>query len=169
MIRFNCRLVNTGDALAIHTIQEESYPISLQEKIKVILQRLQEAPRTCWIAEDKAGPCGYLLAYPSRLGVVTPLGADFSLDPNADTLYLHDLAVSRRVAGKGVGNALVALAMETATARKMFYSGLVSVQGSSQYWQRLGYKSIAPDSQYAACLQSYPDQAVYMVKRLFDS
>jgi len=167
--RFDCRLANPDDALAIHAIQEESYSVSMQEKIEVILQRLQQAPHTCWVAEDDVGPCGYLLAYPSKLGAVTPLGGNFSVDANSDTLYLHDLAVSRRMAGKGVGNALVELAMQTATIWKMFYSGLVSVQGSRQYWMRLGYKADKPDVQYAAHLKSYPDESVYMVKRLFGS
>lgn len=167
--QFDCRVASTCDALAIHAIQEESYPALMQEKIDVILQRLQESPRTCWIAEDNAGPCGYLLAYPSRLGAVTPLGGGFSVDSDADTLYLHDLAVLRSTAGKGVGNALVALAMQTAIAWKLPYSGLVSVQGSRQYWMRQGYEADAPAQQYAAFLKDYPEDAVYMVKRLFIS
>ncbi|OWW21231.1 hypothetical protein AYR66_18900 [Noviherbaspirillum denitrificans] len=141
----------------------------MQEEIEVILQRLHDAPRTCWIAEDDAGPCGYLLAYPSRLGAVTPLGGHFCLVSNADTLYLHDLAVPSRMAGKGVGSALVELAMQAAAAWNISSSALVSVQGSRQYWMRLGYTAMAPDLQYAANLKSYPDDAVYMVKRLCGS
>ncbi|MGV3742598.1 MAG: GNAT family N-acetyltransferase [Burkholderiaceae bacterium] len=164
-----CRLAKTDDVLAIHAIQEGCYRVSMQEQIDVIVQRLQAAPDTCWIAEDKAGACGYLFAYPSNLGTVTALGGRFAVVSNADTLYLHDLAVSARMAGKGIGNALVELAMHTARRMEMRYSALVSVQDSRQYWMRRGYEDGTPTARYADHLSAYPDKAVYMIKRLLGS
>jgi predicted N-acetyltransferase YhbS len=167
--QFGCRLAKTDDIPAIHAIQKECYPALMQEKIDVIVQRLLAASDTCWIAEDNAGPCGYLFAYPSKLGTVTALGRSFSIDFNADTLYLHDLAVSERTAGKGIGNALVEVAMQIAKRMNLHYSALVSVQDSRPYWMRRGYEDDTPAAQYADHLGGYPEGAVYMVKRLLSS
>lgn len=163
---FVCRVVQAGDLSAIHAIQAESYPPSMQEEVDVICRRIEVAKGTCWIALDDIGPCGYLFAYPSTLGAVTPLGGDFSIPPDTDTLYLHDLAVSSRVAGRGVGNALFTLAMKSARARNLHYSALVSVQGSRNYWMRQGYKASEPACSDVNLLSDYPEDAVYMTKRL---
>lgn len=163
---FVCRPLQASDLSAIHAIQGESYPPSMQEGMDVICRRIEAARETCWIALDDLGPCGYLFAYPSSLGAVTPLDGDFSISSDADTLYLHDLAVLRRVAGRGVGNALFALAMESACARGLDYSGLVSVQGSRHYWMRQGYEVSEPTPDCVALLRDYPADAVYMTRRL---
>lgn len=166
-MHFNCRPAQLDDLHAIHVIQEESYSVSMQEHMEVLRRRLRAAPQTCWIAVDGIGPCGYLFAYPSTLGAITPLEGDFSIPRNPDTLYLHDLAIFRRVAGQGVGNALFSLAMETAHAMGLRYSGLVSVQGSRNYWMRRGYEAYGEaSSEQRALLKDYPAEAVYMVKRL---
>lgn len=164
--RLVVRLASVADMPAIHAIQEESYPASMQEKQEVILRRLQQAPTTCWIAEVGARACAYLFAYPSRLGAVTPLDGGFARVADADTLYLHDLAVSQRMAGKGMGKALFNLAMEFAAAQGFPYSALVSVQDSSPYWMRLGYEASKPAPEYEDSLKIYPDDAIYMIKYL---
>lgn len=160
------RLAKAQDLPALHAIQAESYPPAMQENEVVILQRLQQAPASCWIAEDEAGACAYLFAYPSRLGAVTPLEGGFAVAADANTLYLHDLAVSRRMTGRGVGRLLFNLAMEFALARRMPYSALVSVQDSCRYWMKLGYELSAPAPEHRDCLQGYPEEARYMVKSL---
>ncbi len=164
--RISYRLANLADMPAIHAIQEESYPPSMQEKQEIILRRLQEAPATCWIAEDKEGACAYLFTYPSRLGAVTALEGGFLVADDADTLYLHDLAVLQRATGRGVGKALFNLAMKFARAQRMPYSALVSVQDSYPYWSKLGYIPGTPSPEYGDCLKSYPEDAIYMVKSL---
>ena len=163
---FEIRLATLKDVPAIHGIQEESYSPSMQEKKDVILQRMQQAPLTCWVAEDAAGACAYLFAYPSRLGAVTPLDGGFLVADNADTLYLHDLAVMQRMAGRGVGKALIQLAMDFTRAQRLSYSALVSVQDSYPYWSKLGYVAAKPMPDYEDCLSAYPDEAIYMVKSL---
>lgn len=164
--QFVCRRMQVGDLGAIHAIQEERYPESMQESMTVIMRRLHTAHETCWVAEDWMGPCGYLFAYPSTLGAVTQLDGEFSIPANPDTLYLHDLAASRRVDGQGVGGALFKLAMATARARKFPYSGLVAVQGAHEYWARSGYAASNPSHEYRSIIQDYPAGTVYMVKRL---
>src|SRR5690606_9879963 len=116
------RLATAQDLPALRALQAEGIPLPIQESEAVILPRLQQAPATCGIAEDETGAGAYLFAYPSRLGTVTPLDGGFAVASDANTLYLHDLAVSRRMAGRGVGRSLFNLAMEFALARRLPYS-----------------------------------------------
>lgn len=165
--RFVFRQMQIVDLGAVHAIQEERYPETMQESMDVIARRLHAANETCWVAEDCMGLCGYLFAYPSMLGAVTQLDGDFSIPADPDTLYLHDLAASRRVAGQGVGDALFALAMATARDRKLPYSGLVAVQGACEYWARSGYAASDPAQEYRTVVRGYPAGTIYMVKRLY--
>ncbi len=113
------------------------------------------------VARDAQGVCAYLFAYPSRLGKVTPLGGHFALPDAPDTLYLHDLAVAPRAAGQGVARRLVDALL--ARAGGLRHSALVSVQDTRRFWESLGYLPAAGD---AAALATYPQDALYMAKRL---
>lgn len=164
---FQIRLANNTDLPAIVAIQRESYPESMQEDSTVLLSRLQAAANSCWVACHGDEVCGYLFAYASRLGSVTPLGARFSAHAQPDVLYLHDLAVARRAAGSGTGRRLIHAAAEAAAQRCLAALALVSVQDSRHYWQRAGFAdcaALAPAQQ--ARLQTYPGPAYYMVRPL---
>ena len=82
------------DVAAVYAIQTEAYTSELIEEQSLIQERLRSAPDTAWVAEDQQGVCAYLVAYPGKLGKITPLGAPFSVSAQADSLYLHDLAVA---------------------------------------------------------------------------
>ena len=119
------------------------------------------------MAEDALGVCAYLFGYRSHAGKVTPLDGAFAEPDAPDCLYLHDLAVARRAAGRGIGPALVQRNLEHGLASRLKYSALVSVQDSAAFWSRLGYAAEAAlDSAQQRNLASYGVPAVYMVKPL---
>lgn len=157
--------MRADDLDAVLAVQAACYPPSMQEAAAVVLARLQAAGATCLVAEDADGVCGYLFAYPSRLGRVTPLGARFAPLAGADTLYLHDLSVAPRTHGRGLARRLVEHLL--ARANGMQASALVSVQDSAGFWDALGYRAREVDSAQArAALASYPGVARYMVRAL---
>src|SRR5690606_2606250 len=162
---FSFRTMQASDIPAVMSIQEQVYAPQLHEEEAVIRARLAACPQQAWVAEDAEGVCAYLFAYPSRLGQVTPLDGDFQPLAEADCLYLHDLAVASRAAGRGIGPALVRHKLQRAGAAKLRYSALVSVQDSQGFWSRLGFepeeKLSAPQ---ASNLASYRIPAVYMVR-----
>lgn len=150
------------DLPAVLAVQADCYPAPLQEPADVVLARLRAAPQTVLVAFDDAGVCGYLFAYPSLLGKVTPLGGVFVPAPAPDTLYLHDLAVARRALGQGVGRALVARMLAIGRGQGLAHSALVSVQDSLRFWEGCGYRETACA---ADDLATYPDTTMYMVRR----
>ena len=133
----------------------------------MIRARLAACPQLAWVAEDELGVCAYLFAYHSRVGKVTPLDGHFQPHAEADCLYLHDLAVSRRAGGRGIGPALVQRNLEQARSQQLRYSALVSVQESEAFWSRLGYATHDElEAPQVDNLASYQIPAVYMVRAL---
>ncbi|HCJ29967.1 MAG TPA: histone acetyltransferase [Pseudomonas sp.] len=155
------------DIPAVMSIQQESYAAEVLEDEAVIRTRLAACPQLAWVAEDAIGVCAYLFAYHSRVGKVTPLDGEFQHHAEANCLYLHDLAVSRRASGRGIGPALVRKNLEQARTQKLRYSALVSVQESEAFWSRLGYAAhTALEPAQISNLSSYQIPAVYMVRAL---
>lgn len=145
------------DLPAVLCVQAACYPPAMQEPGAVVAQRLDAASATCVVACDGDGVCGYLFAYPSRLGSITALGAPFAPAADAGTLYLHDLAVAPRAAGRSLARALV----EAVLGRWPGDAALVAVQDSARFWHALGFRAHATD---AAELTTYPAGALYMVR-----
>jgi predicted N-acetyltransferase YhbS len=161
------RPMGEHDIPAVLAIQAESYAEQLLESAEIIRQRLLACPELAWVAEDARGVCAYLFGYRSRTGKVTPLDGAFTEPEAADCLYLHDLAVSRRAAGRGIGPALVQRLLEQGRASHLRYSALVSVQDSEPFWSRLGYSAAAElERSQQRNLASYGVPAVYMVRSL---
>lgn len=156
-----------SDVPAVMAIQQACYPGLLLEDESVIRARLARCPRHAWVAEDSEGVCAYLFAYPSRLGCITPFDGVFQPAEAPDCLYLHDLAVSPRATGRGLGPALTGLAMAAAGQHGLRYSALVSVQDSAAFWARQGFvahEQLSAEQQRQ--LASYRMPAVYMVRSL---
>lgn len=164
---YRLRTMGPGDLDAVLSVQAACYPPSMQEAAPVLRSRMQAAAGTCVVAQDGEGVCGYLFAYPSRLGRVTPLGADFAPAPDADTLYLHDLAVAPRAHGRGLARRLVGHLLAQATEAGLWATALVSVQDTAAFWAALGYQPAeVEDPRARVALASYPGQACYMVRML---
>lgn len=152
-----------ADLDAVLRVQAACYPPSMQEAGPVVLARMLAAPATCAVGVDADGVCGYLFAYPSRRGAVTALDAPFGVAPDADTLYLHDLALHPRALGQGLARALVATLLDGARDAGLAQAALVSVQDSAAFWRALGFAARACDD---AALGAYPAGAVYMLRPL---
>lgn len=159
------RAMRGDDLDAVLSVQAACYPPTMQETAGIVLARLRAAGDTCVVAEDPQGVCAYLFAYPSKLGMVTPLGAEFAPALDADTLYLHDLSVAPRAHGRGLARRLVEHLLGRAAGIRA--SALVSVQDTAGFWSALGYRAAAVDSPDArAALATYPGVARYMVRAL---
>lgn len=144
-------------------VQAACYPAPMQEPGAVLAARLDAARASCLVGCDAQGVCGYLFAYPSRLGRVTDLGAPFAVAPDADSLYLHDLAVDPRALGRGLARALVDEMLGLARKLGLAHAALVSVQDSTRFWSGFGFM---PHATTDAGLLTYPPGALYMARDL---
>lgn len=161
------RAMRLADLDAVLAVQAACYPPAMQEPAPVVVARMEVAGDTCVVAQDDEGVCGYLFAYPNRLGSVTPLGARFAPAPDADTLYLHDLSVAPGAAGRGLARRMVTHALQQAATLGLESSALVSVQDTAAFWGALGYRTAdLRCPQARAALASYPGTARYMTRSL---
>lgn len=162
-----CRAMRLSDIAAVIEIQAEAYVDEMLETAEVIASRFHVAPNTAWIAEYADKVCGYLVCYESTFGEVTPWGEEFVHKLNADTLYLHDLAIGKSAIGLGVGRALVDCALGYAMQRSLRAAALVAVQNSKSFWQKFGFD----ECNHLAMTQlqhlaSYTGPAFYMTRSL---
>lgn len=153
------------DLAAVAKLQDSCYSEALFESAKLLRQRLQQAPDSCWLIESvNTEVLAYLFSYRSRAGAVTPLAAPFCQYATPDCLYLHDMAVSPQARGLGLASTLLQQARQYAQHRALSSLALVAVQGSVPYWQRQGFSVVEGLSREAmAALASYQsEQPSYM-------
>ncbi|THC45376.1 GNAT family N-acetyltransferase [Massilia sp. Mn16-1_5] len=160
------RPVRAADLDAVLQVQAACYPPAMQEPATVVAARIEQAGDTSFVAVHQNGAIlGYVFAYRSRLGAVTPLDAHFEVDPQGDALYLHDLAVAPEATGLGLARRLAAQLLAQARDTRLDWCALVSVQDSRGFWERLGYRVAGCDTHAArAALATYPEPALYMTR-----
>ena len=159
--------MKADDLPAVLEIQTECYPPVMNESLATIHARLQTSPGSAWVSEDRKGVSAYLMAYRSIIGKITPLGGAFKVPDKSNCLYLHDLAISSRARGTGLGRLLVGHAWQAAGMDGLEYSALVSVQDSAAFWKNLGYTPVdALDPEQRNHLASYVGPNCYMARKL---
>jgi len=152
--------LTAADAPSLVRVQAACYGPALLESQALYARRLASPAQQCSLGVRADGDAllAYLAAYWSVRGAVTPLHGDFKAREEADTLYLHDMAVLPAQAGRGLAQALLQAASRAARARGVYRAALVSVQGTEAFWRRQGFAPApAPPG-----LDSYGAGALYM-------
>lgn len=160
------RPMRADDVPAMLQVQAQCYPAHMNESGDVFLARWQACPDTAWVLPDAHDQAlAYLVAYRSQVGAVSPLGAAFVHAGPANALYLHDLAIGLGARGQGAAQALVAHACSQAQREGLGALSLVSVNESLAFWQRMGFFVEPVSATAQAHLDSYQNQAIYMLHR----
>ena len=164
---FHIRLMQISDLSAVVRLQDHCYADEFYESPQVVAKRLMLYPQSCWLACYQDKVWGYLFSYPSRLGQVNPLGAEFGQYEQANCLYLHDMAVSPDARGQGVATTLLQQALNYAGTLGLSYAALVAVQNSTAFWQQQQFDLVDDLSEAASlALTSYGADAIYLARRL---
>ncbi len=146
--------------LAIADIVHPAYP----EDRSVFEERLALYPAGCRVAECRGEAIGYGVMHPGRLGVPPPLDTPLGeLPPDADCLYLHDIALLPEARGTGLGAAVLDYAHGLAAREGWRWLALTSTPGARSYWDRVGftpYRDGGPA--LTAKLESYGGGMSYM-------
>jgi predicted N-acetyltransferase YhbS len=157
------RTMAEGDLPAVLAIQSLCYTELTPESRESLRAKLCASPSTCLIAVLGAQPVGYLIALPWQFSSPPALNArTCRLPPAPDCLYLHDLAVMPSARSTGAGRALVAAALRRLAPLGLERASLIAVQGSTPYWQRHGFRAVAPSAPLGDKLASYGSGVQYM-------
>ena len=160
-------VLSVADVPQLMLVQQNCYSADLVESAAVMSERISAFTATCWGYFVGQQMAGYLLAYPSVLGNITALAAAFPQYPNANCLYLHDMAVSSDFRGQSLAPKLLANAAAEAKQMGLQALALVAVQGAEGYWSKQGFVKVTEISaEQQAILDSYlPEIACYMIKQ----
>lgn len=158
------RTATVTDLPAILQIQEECYYEVPLESSESFAAKLAISPETCFVGCYNHEVVGYLIALPLPYGEIPKLNTSRCSNPVwVDCLYIHDLAVGKKVRGTGIGTIFVNAIFKQAQTMKVSQISLVAIQGASSYWAKFNFKPVAPTSDLQKKLRPYGERATYMV------
>lgn len=124
-------------------IQDEAYHEVGPEELDVLKSKQSVSPETCFVCvSDEGDVLGYLLTHPWNGSEPPKLFEPLPDFVNSNALFLHDMAVSSRSKGQGIGRSMMTELMKISAVKGMERITLVAVQGADSFWLLLGFKEI---------------------------
>lgn len=159
------RSMTEDDLDGVVAVARLAFPDHFEDRA-CFAERLGLNPSGCFVLADTAGVTGYLVAYPWRLDSAPALNALIRGVPaEADTLYLHDLALHPQARGGGWTRPIVERLADQARAEGWPSIALVAVNDAAPFWERLGFR-VRESEALGTKLASYGPDARYMVRPL---
>lgn len=159
------RPLAVADIPTIEAIAAQVHP-GFFEAPEVFAERQALFPDGTRLLEIAGHPAGYVLSHPWRYRRLPALNSLLGAIPqDADTYYIHDLALLPAARGTGAAGSIVRALTDLARSRNYPTMSLVAVNGSHGFWTKQGFADVhAPE--LAGKLASYEDAARFMVKAL---
>lgn len=134
------------------------------EDAAVFAERLAIYPAGSRLLMQGKEPAGYLISHPWRSEQPPALNTMLQgLPVQADTYYLHDLALLSGARGTGAARAVVEWTADHARCSGHATLSLIAVNGSEPFWTHLGFRvETGRDDQ----LRTYGNDARFMVRKL---
>lgn len=152
-----------SDLPVVLAIQAECYEERKRESLAAFLTKVEGSPGTCFVAEIEPHVVGYLVAVPIRFEEPPRLNAQtFQTPADADSLYLHDLAVVPAARRSGAARQLVEAFFVRIRALNLSRGCLTAVQQSAPYWSRHGFRTVTITEPIRDRLATYGADAEYM-------
>jgi ribosomal protein S18 acetylase RimI-like enzyme len=110
------------------------------EPVEVYAERLALWPSGCFVWQQGEDIAGLLVAHPWHRATSPELGALLGAIPqDADSFYLHDIALLPETRGQGAGKAATALVIDRARSAGYRDITLVAVNGAEAFWTTQGF------------------------------
>jgi len=161
------RAMTEDDLAAVREIAEIVHP-DYPEDAAVFAERLALYPEGCHLFVDAEGrAAGYALTHPWLHGTPPKLNTLLAAIPaDADTYYLHDIALLPWTRGRGAATDLLSFLAHRAMEIGLSRMSLVAVNASRPVWERRGF---AVDVETGPDLSSYGAEAWFMARSLSDT
>ncbi len=106
----------------------------------VYAERLALWPNGCFVWDRGDTIAGLLIAHPWHRATSPALGALLGAIPrDADSFYLHDIALLPDTRGHGAGKAATQLVIDSARQAGFGDVTLVAVNGAERFWESQGF------------------------------
>lgn len=146
----------------IMQVQADAYSQVEPESLDVLKSKWLRSPESCFVYREEGKVIGYVLAHswssdlPPKLYHPLPGGTEGA------TLFIHDLAMSKEAAGKGLGSRMISHLFRAIEPLGYRQARLVAVQASGRFWNKQGFSAV---NDQAVCA-SYGDGAQLMRRPL---
>src|SRR5690349_9617175 len=158
------RALTTLDLPEVEAIADKVHP-AFPEDVAIFAERQRLYPDGARLLELDGVPGGYILSHPWRFPTLPALATLLGAIPeDADTYYLHDLALLPRARGTGAAAMIVGDILRHARQNGFATVSLVAVNGSLPFWYKHGFRTLAVP-ELADKLASYEGAARFMVRR----
>lgn len=140
--------------------------VAYPEDDAVFVERLDLFPAGCLVLARDGAILGYVLSHPWRHRTPPALNARIGqLPPDADCLYIHDLALLPEAQRRGAAGEILRRLAGLAIAHRLPAMALVALAGTSRFWQRQGF-TVVDAPELSAKLASYDADARLMRRAL---
>lgn len=154
-----------GDVAQVSAIAAEVHP-GFPEAEPVFSERQSLCPEGCWLLTVDGVVAGYVLSHPVVLGQLPALNSLLgSISENADSFYIHDLALLLMARGTGAARQIVSKLATHARNHGFATMSLVAVNSSQRFWESQWFV-VADRPDLSAKLKSYEDEACFMIRQL---
>ncbi len=159
------RTMSAYDLKDVEDIAAKVHP-TLYEHPDVLAERQRLYHNGCYVLElgDKA--VGYVLSHPWRSDSLPELNTELGAIPaDADTYYLHDLALLPVARRMGTASQIVQALVKHAAVRGFASMQLIAVNNSHAFWEKQGF-AVREAPGLEDKLLSYDATARLMVREL---
>lgn len=146
------RPMQADDLAAVSAISDAVHG-AYTEPLAVYAERLDLYPDGCRIFERDGAVAGYLVTHPWHRHSPPKLGALLGAIPgDANTYYLHDIALLPTARGTGAGRAALDFVVDHARALGFADVTLMAIGGADRFWAAQGFAYVprAVDRSYGA-------------------
>ncbi len=157
------RALTGYDFRAVFDIANRVHP-DFFEAEAVLAEKFELYRNGCYLLEVSEKPAGYVLSHPWKRGDLPALNTLLGTIPDdADSYYIHDLALLPLTRGLGAARQIVNALTKHARAMGYGTMSLVAVNGSLPFWEKQGF-AVEERPELSEKLAAYEDAAHYMVK-----
>ena len=159
------RAMQAGDIPQVVAISDAVHG-DLTESAELFAERLALYPAGCMMFTLGGEATGYLISHPWKPRSPVPLDTLVdALPADAESYYIHDLALLPAARGLGAGRFVVEKALRGAANAGFRVASLVAVNGADSFWEGQGFRYIDDDA-LALKLQSYGAGTYFMEREL---
>ena len=132
--------MSAGDLATVSSISDAVHG-RFTERVAVYAERLALYPAGCRVLEQDGEVVGYLISHPWHREDPPKLGAGLGAIPaDADSYYLHDIALLPAARGTGAAKAALDFVKAQALALEFSDIALMAVGGADRYWTAPGVR-----------------------------
>lgn len=149
----------------VSRIQRECYSEDILESVDSFSAKLSADSDFSFMAMQSEMAVGYVVALPWVFGGILDLdGVEYSVPPDADSLCIHDIAVSFKARNVGTARHLLNAVLDAAKSKGYRRLFLIAIQGASSYWERHGFEAVQVNEKLKRRLSAYGEGATYMAR-----